>query len=100
MGTASAKTPTVVPVPSAEEKTPSSAAKPLPKVYSYGLVDARPAGGTLSLVRLTTRGKEVADVQVCGIYDDIISAIDAYYNHAHARWYVREPMPEGPEDVP
>lgn len=71
----------------------------MPKVYSYGLVDARAAGGTLSVVRLTTRGREVLDVKVCGIYQDILDATDAFYNHGWARWYVREPMPEGDEAV-
>lgn len=64
----------------------------LPKVISYGLVDARAAGGTLALVRLTTRGQVVESSDVVTVYENILDAIDGMYNHLHARWYVREPL--------
>ena len=64
----------------------------LPRVISYALVDARKAGGTLALVRLTTRGKEVVENDVVGVFEHLIDALDAYYNYGHARWYVGDPL--------
>lgn len=70
----------------------------MPKVVSYGLVDGRPAGGTLALVRLISRGKEILTVTPVGVYENIIDAVDAFYNHGWARWYVKEPLPEAEDD--
>ena len=72
----------------------------MPRVTSYGLTDARAAGGKLALIRLTSRGKEILDTDVVGIFDNIGDAVDAVYNYAHARWYVREPREgAGQEDT-
>lgn len=80
-----------------ESESSAVTSKPvkLPRVISYGLVDARAAGGTLALVRLTTRGELVVENAVVGVYENILDAIDAMYNHLHARWYTRDPLEKG-----